>query len=110
MLSASATTVAPLSTSQNEDLRRASSKILGPERRSFQVAMTLEYCRGNPRQAKRVFGWKRDTIELGLNEQRMGVICLEAQAAYCGNRLCVGISLHTYVAHRITERPSGAPS
>lgn len=29
----------------------------------------------------------RDTIELGLNEQCTGVICLRAQAAYCGNRL-----------------------
>ncbi len=87
MLSASAPTVAPLSTSQIEDLRLASSKMPGPERRSFQAAMTLKYCRGNPRQAERVFGWNRDTIELGLNEQRTGVICLGAQAAYCGNRL-----------------------
>ena len=87
MLFASAPTVAPLSTSQIEDLRLASSKMLGPERRSFQATMTLKYCRGNPRQAERVFGWNRDTIELGLNEQRTGVICLGAQAAYCGNRL-----------------------
>jgi hypothetical protein len=87
MLFASAPTVSPLSTSQIEDLRLASSKMLGPERRSFQATMTLKYCRGNPRQAERVFGWNRDTIELGLNEQRTGVICLGAQAAYCGNRL-----------------------
>ena len=81
MLSASAPTVAPLSTSQIEDLRLASSKMPGPERRSFQAAMALKYCRGNPRQAERVFGWNRDTIELGLNEQRTGVICLGAQGA-----------------------------
>ncbi len=56
MLSASAPTVTPLSTSQIENLRLASSKMLGPERRSFQTAMTLKYCRGNSRQAEQVFG------------------------------------------------------
>ena len=49
--------------------------------------MTLKYCRGSARQAERVFGWNRDTVELGLHEQRTGVICLGAQAAFCGSRL-----------------------
>jgi hypothetical protein len=57
------------------------------ERRSFQAAMTLKYCGGNARQAERVFGWGRETVQLGLHEQRTGVICLGAQAACCGNRV-----------------------
>ncbi len=50
--------------------------------------MTLKYCQGNPRLAERVFGWGRETVQLGLNEQhRTGVICLGMQAAYGGDKL-----------------------
>ena len=87
MLSALEPTVLPLSASQIEDLRLASSKMLGMERRSFQAAMTLKYCGGNARHAERVFGWGREAVQLGLHEQRTGVICLGAQAACCGNRV-----------------------
>jgi hypothetical protein len=37
-----------LTPSQIADLRLASSKLTGPERRSFEAAMTLKYCEGNP--------------------------------------------------------------
>ena len=87
MLSALEPTVLPLSASQIEDLRLASSKMSGVERRSFQAAMTLKYCGGNARHAERVFGWGREAVQLGLHEQRTGVICLGAQAACCGNRV-----------------------
>ena len=87
MPAATVPTLEPLSTSQIEDLKLASSKMFGAEGRSFQAAMALKYCRGNARQAERVFGWNRDTVELGLNEQRTGVMCLGAQAACCGKRL-----------------------
>ena len=59
----------------------------GSERRAFQAAMTLKYCQGNARLAERVFGWGRDTVQLGLNEQRTGVICLGMQSAYGGDKL-----------------------
>ena len=78
--------LAPLSASQIEDLKLASSKMTGAERRSFQAAMALKYCGGSARQTERVFGWNRDTVELGLNERRTGVMCLGAQSAYCGSR------------------------
>lgn len=58
----------------------------GAERRSFQAAMALKYWGGSARQTERVFGWNRDTVELGLNERRTGVRCLGAQSAYCGSR------------------------
>jgi DDE family transposase len=80
-------TALPLSATQIEDLKLASSKMLGSNRRSFQAAMTLKYCEGNARQAERVFGWGRATVQLGLRESRTGVICLGAQAACCGNQL-----------------------
>src|SRR5450759_2565757 len=80
-------TILSLSASQIEDLKLASSKRSGAERRAFQATMTLKYCRGNARLAERIFGWGRDTVQLGLNEQRTGVICLGAQAACSGDKL-----------------------
>jgi len=59
----------------------------GSERRAFQAVMTLKYCQGKVRLAERVFGWGRDTVQLGLNEQRTGVICLGMQSAYGGDKL-----------------------
>jgi len=58
----------------------------GGERRAFQAAMALKYCEGNARQAERVFGWGRETVQLGLHEHRTGIICLGAQAAFGGKR------------------------
>jgi len=52
MLSATEPTALPLSVSQIEDLRFASSKMSGVERRAFQAAMALKYCGGNARQAR----------------------------------------------------------
>lgn len=49
--------------------------------------MMLKYGRGNARQAERVLGWNRDTVELGLHEQRTGITCWGAPAAGGGNRL-----------------------
>ena len=85
MSSTTELTMIPLSASQIEDLKLASSKMSGADRRSFQAAMTLKYCRGNARQAERVLGWNRDTVELGLQEQRTGITCMGAQATCCGN-------------------------
>ena len=78
-------TMMPLSASQIEDLKLASSKMSGANRRSFQAAITLKYCWGNARQAERVLGWNRDTVELGLHEQRTGITCWGAPAACGGN-------------------------
>ncbi len=76
-----------LKASQIEDLKLASSLLSGAERRSFQAAMTAKYCQGNARQTERVFGWGRETVQLGLHEQRTGIICLGAQASCSGNTL-----------------------
>ncbi len=75
-----------LTPSQIADLRLASSKLTGPERRSFEAAMTLKYCEGNPLMAEAVFGWGRQTVALGLAESRSGIICLGAHAAFRGRK------------------------
>jgi hypothetical protein len=87
MLPTTEWTIMPLNASQIEDLKLASSKMSGVDRRSFQAAMTLKYCRGSARQAERVLGWNRDTVELGLHEQRTGITCWGAHLACCGNWL-----------------------
>lgn len=80
------TTESALSSSQIEDLRLASSKLLGAARRSFQAEMTLKYCGGSARYAETVFGWGRNNVELGLAEKRTGMTCIGAQAAFGGRK------------------------
>lgn len=75
-----------LNRSQIEDLRLASSKLLGAARRSFQAEMALKYCGGSARLTETVFGWGRNNVELGLAEKRTGITCIGAQAAFGGNK------------------------
>lgn len=75
---------ASLSSSQIEDLRLAASKMNLVDRRSFQAEMTLKYCAGSARLAESRFGWGRDSVELGLAEQRTGIRCIGAQSGYSG--------------------------
>ena len=76
-----------LSISQIEDLKSAVKKMQGAKRRSFQAEMTLNYFNGNARIAERIFGWGRDTVELGLAEKRTGIECIGAQSGYSGAKL-----------------------
>jgi hypothetical protein len=76
----------PIDASHVEDLKLAASKLSGSRRRSFQATMALKYCAGSPRQAEVVFGWSRQAVELGLHEQRTGVVCLSAHSAFGGNK------------------------
>lgn len=73
-----------LSAEHVQDLRLAASKLTGAKRRSFQAEMTLKYCGGSARRAERVFGWRRETVQLGLHEKRTGIECLGAQSAFGG--------------------------
>jgi hypothetical protein len=58
----------------------------GAERRAFMAEMALKYCGGGARLAETVFGWGRETVEMGLAEKRTGLICFGAQSAYCGRQ------------------------
>ena len=75
-----------LSQGQSEDLRLAVSKMTGAERRAFMAEMALKYCGGGARLAETVFGWGRETVEMGLAERRRGLICFGGQSAYCGRQ------------------------
>jgi hypothetical protein len=71
---------------QIADLRLAAAQMTGAKRRAFQAEMTVQYCAGNARQAERVFGWGRETLEVGLAERRTGVTCMGAQSAFSGRK------------------------
>src|SRR3954454_14913667 len=62
-------------------IRSGAKRLTGYQRRSFQDEVVTALCGGNARQAERRFGWGRDTVEKGLNEERHGVRCLEDFAA-----------------------------
>ena len=62
-----------------EDLKLATSKMKGMQRRTFQAEMVLKYCGGNARQGEAVFGWSRRTISVGLAEKRTGLECFGLQ-------------------------------
>lgn len=79
-------TITSLTTSVVDDLKLAASKMLGVNRRSFLAEMTLKYCQGKARLAEYVFGWGRETIKVGLEEKRSGLICFGAQSAQSGNK------------------------
>lgn len=73
-----------LTRSQIDDLCLAASKMNLVDRRSFQAAMAIKYCDGKARLAESRFGWGRESVELGMAEQRTGIVCIGAQSGYSG--------------------------
>ena len=57
-------------------LKGAAAKLTGAKRRAFQAQVTRDYLNGRARQAERVFGWGRQTVETGLHELRTGIVCV----------------------------------
>src|SRR5271168_4092924 len=56
-------------------------RLTGYQRRLFVAEVAGELCGGSARQAKRRFGWGRETVEKGLHESRTEVRCVENFAA-----------------------------
>jgi hypothetical protein len=56
-------------------IRSAARRLKGHERRLFQAEVATQLCEGNPRQAERRFGWRRDTVNTGLHEAASGIRC-----------------------------------
>ena len=57
-------------------IKDAAEKLAGAKRRAFQAKVALDYLGGNARCAEEIFGWSRQTVTVGLNELRTGIICL----------------------------------
>jgi hypothetical protein len=69
-----------------EDLKLATSKMKGIQRRTFEAEMVLKYCGGNARQGEAVFGWSRRTISVGLAQKRTGLECFGLQSLFGGRK------------------------
>lgn len=49
----------------------AASRMMGMQRRLFLAQVCRKLCDGNTRQAERRFGWGRDTIAKGIEEEKL---------------------------------------
>ena len=59
-----------------ELVQRLVERIPWPARRQAMADATKTLLKGKPRVAEAVFGWGRTTVELGMNELRTGLACL----------------------------------
>ncbi len=55
---------------------RLVAQIPWPERRQAMADVTNTLLNGKIRVAETVFGWNRNSVELGVNELRTGIVCL----------------------------------
>jgi hypothetical protein len=55
----------------------AAKKLTGHRKRDFMAKVAEDYLGGSGRKAERVFGWSRQSVQLGLHERRTGLICVD---------------------------------
>lgn len=55
----------------------AAKKLTGHRKRDFMAKVAEDYLEGSARKAERVFGWNRQSVQLGLHERRTGLICVD---------------------------------
>jgi Rhodopirellula transposase DDE domain len=60
-----------------QTIKSASQKLTGFRRRQLQAEVAKQYCGGNPRRTEGVFGWGREAVQLGLQELRTGIRCVD---------------------------------
>ena len=58
-------------------LKDAAGKLKGPNKRAFMAKAVADYLDGSARKAETHLGWKRQTVQKGLDERRVGVVCLD---------------------------------
>ena len=54
-----------------------SRKLTGYHKRDFIGQVTEDYFDGSARKTETVMGWNRRSVQLGLNERRTGIICVD---------------------------------
>ncbi|MGC1306594.1 MAG: hypothetical protein WA885_05145 [Phormidesmis sp.] len=62
-------------------LKDAAGKLRGPDKRAFMAKAVEDYLNGSARSAETHLGWKRQTVQKGLHERRVGVVCLDQYQA-----------------------------
>lgn len=58
-------------------LKDAAQKLTGPKKRAFMAKAAEDYLDSSARKAETHLGWKRQTVQKGLHERRLGVVCLD---------------------------------
>lgn len=66
--------------------RKAARLLAGAKRRAYQAECAATLCQGSARTAETLFGWRRQTVALGLEEARSGITCLGNFAARGGKK------------------------
>jgi hypothetical protein len=56
----------------------------GASRRAFQGKICQKYFEGNARKTEKILGWGRTAVQLGIEEQRSGIICVGRQSTHSG--------------------------
>lgn len=55
----------------------AAKKLTGHRKRDIMAKVAEDYLQGSARKAERVLGWNRKSVELGLQERRSELVCVD---------------------------------
>lgn len=58
-------------------MKDAAKKLTGVAKRAFVAQTTIDHFEGSTRCASRIMGWSRKTVEKGLKELEMGIVCVD---------------------------------
>jgi hypothetical protein len=58
-------------------LKDAAKKLTGHRKRDFMAKVAQDYFEGSARKTETVLGWGRATVQLGLQERRSGIVCVD---------------------------------
>jgi len=64
-------------------LKDAAKKLTGVAKRAFIAQTTIDHFEGSTRKAERIMGWSRKTVEKGLKELEMAIVCVDNYKARC---------------------------
>lgn len=66
-----------LSESIKATLKDAAKKLTGDRKRDFMGRVSEDYFGGSARKTETVMGWNRWSVQLGLDERRTGIVCVD---------------------------------
>lgn len=58
-------------------IKDAAKKLTGYRKRDFMAKVAEDYFAGSARKAESIMGWKRTSVQLGLEERRTGITCID---------------------------------
>ena len=60
-----------------ETFRDAAQKLTGAPKRAFMAKVAEDYFGGSARKTERHLGWRRTSVQVGLDERRTGITCVD---------------------------------